>query len=98
MALTHQIIFLLALAFTFLQPAAAQANSDRNPSTLEAKSGADSLDRFAGTWEGKCQDGVTFVVMALHLNGTQLEGTISRRKHERKPQRSMRVSLGAPGA
>jgi len=77
MALTHQIIFLFALAFTFLQPAAAQATADRDRSTLDTKNGADSLDRFAGTWEGKCQDGATFVVMALHLNGTQLEGTIS---------------------
>ena len=63
---------ILALAFVFLQPAAAQERF-----TLDSKKGADSLDRFAGTWEGKCQDGATFVVIVLHLTGSQLEGTIS---------------------
>jgi len=71
-ALTHQITLLLALAFLFLQPAAAQERS-----TLDTKKGADSLERFAGTWEGKCQDGATFVVIVLQVNGTQIEGTVS---------------------
>ncbi len=73
-ALTQQITLLLALALAsvFLPPAAAQERS-----TLDTKKGADSLDRFAGTWEGKCQDGATFVVVVLQVNGTQLEGTIS---------------------
>ncbi len=71
-ALTHQMIFVLSLAFAFLQPAAAQEKS-----TLDTKKGGDSLDRFAGTWEGKCQDGAPFVVIVLHLTGSQLEGTIS---------------------
>ena len=71
-ALTHRVALLLALAFVFLQPGAAQERS-----TLDTKKDADSLDRFAGTWEGKCKDGATFVVIVLHLNGTQLEGTIS---------------------
>jgi hypothetical protein len=73
-ALTHQITLLFALASTsvFLQPAAAQERS-----TLDTRKGADSLDRFAGTWEGKCQDGATFIVIVLHVNGTQIEGTVS---------------------
>ena len=71
-ALTHQITFLMAVALVFLQPAVAQERS-----TLDTKKGANSLERFTGTWEGKCQDGATFVVIILHLNGTQLEGTIS---------------------
>jgi hypothetical protein len=71
-ALTHHITFMLALALMFLQPAAAQ---DR--STLDTRKGTDSLDRFAGTWEGKCQDGATFIVIVLHVNGAQLEGTVS---------------------
>ena len=72
--LTHQIVSVLslALALVFLQPAAAQVRS-----TLDTKKGADSLERFVGTWEGKCQDGATFVVIVLHLTGSQLEGTIS---------------------
>jgi hypothetical protein len=36
-----------------------------------------SLDKFVGTWEGKCQDGRTFVVLALKQNGNQLAGTVS---------------------
>ena len=71
-ALTYHITFLLALAFIFLQPAAAQERS-----TLDTGKGADSLDRFAGTWEGKCQDGATFIVITLKLRGNQLEGTVS---------------------
>jgi len=72
--LTHQIasVLSLALALVFLQPAAAQVRS-----TLDTKKGADSLGRFAGTWEGKCQDGATFVVIVLHVTGSQFEGTIS---------------------
>ena len=71
-ALTHQITLLLTLALVFLHPAAAQERS-----TLDTKKGADSLDRFAGTWEGTCQDGATFVVIILHVNGDQLEGAVS---------------------
>jgi hypothetical protein len=37
----------------------------------------DSLARFAGTWEGTCQDGRTFVVLTLQVNQNQLDGTVS---------------------
>jgi hypothetical protein len=62
----------LGLVLEFLQPAAAQERS-----TPDTKKSANSIDRFADTWEGKCQDGATFVVVVLQVNGTQLEGTIS---------------------
>jgi pimeloyl-ACP methyl ester carboxylesterase len=41
------------------------------------KDGRGSLQRFVGTWEGKCQDGATFVLVDLQLNGGQLGGTVS---------------------
>jgi len=68
---TYRAIFLLALAFQ-LSPA-THASSDQSV----PKEGGDSLQKFAGTWEGKCQDGATFVVVVLKVNGTQLEGTVS---------------------
>lgn len=44
---------------------------------LATKEKQDSPEKFAGTWEGKCQDGATFVVVGLQLNKAQLEGTVS---------------------
>jgi pimeloyl-ACP methyl ester carboxylesterase len=41
------------------------------------KDGGASLQKFVGTWEGKCQDGATFVVVDLQPNGAQLRGTVS---------------------
>ena len=41
------------------------------------KGGGASLQNFVGVWEGKCQDGATFVVVDLQLNGAQLGGTVS---------------------
>ena len=70
-ALTHRAIFLLA--FAFLLSAATYASRDQSA----LKEGGDSLQRFAGTWEGKCQDGATFVVIVLQVKGTHLEGTVS---------------------
>jgi hypothetical protein len=49
----------------------------QDKSGLAAKEKGDSLERFAGTWEGQCQDGATFVVVALQLNKAQLGGTVS---------------------
>ena len=37
----------------------------------------DSILKYAGTWEGKCQDGRTFVVLALYPEGDRLAGTVS---------------------
>ena len=77
--LTHQItlLFALALVLVFLQPAAAHDTPSQEGSTLDTKKAADSLERFVGTWEGRCQDGRTFVVVTLHRNGDQLGGTVS---------------------
>lgn len=36
-----------------------------------------SLGRFAGTWEGKCQDGRTFVLLTLKQDSNRLNGTVS---------------------
>lgn len=44
---------------------------------LAAKEQGDSPEKFVGAWEGKCQDGETFVVVALRFSEAQLEGTVS---------------------
>ena len=42
------------------------------------KNATASLHRFVGVWEGKCQDGATFVVVDLQQQGgAQLAGTVS---------------------
>jgi len=61
-------IFLLALAF--LQPLTQLAAQEKSTS-------ADSIERFAATWEGKCQDGTTFVVLTLQANGSHIDGSVS---------------------
>ena len=42
-----------------------------------APTNEDSLAKFAGTWQGKCQDGRTFVVLNLQSKGDQMAGAIS---------------------
>jgi len=63
--LTRLLIPLLATQIAFV-PAFAQQHQSSN-----------SLQKFAGNWEGKCQDGRTFVVLSLLMVGDKLEGTIS---------------------
>jgi hypothetical protein len=72
-AFTRCAAFLLA--FAFLQPLTPLPAQEKP--TVTTKEGADSLDNFAGTWEGKCRDGATFVVVILKVNGTNLDGTVS---------------------
>jgi len=55
-----------------LTPQRAQETSG-----VAAKKGGVSLERFVGIWEGRCQDGATFVVVALQADKTQLGGTVS---------------------
>ena len=42
-----------------------------------AASDSDSVEKFVGTWEGKCQDDRTFVIVSLKENEKQLTGTVS---------------------
>jgi hypothetical protein len=35
------------------------------------------MQKFVGTWEGKCQDGRTFVVLVLRSTGDQVSGNVS---------------------
>jgi hypothetical protein len=58
------LIFLLGLTALYYSAAAQQPNQA-------------SLSQFAGTWQGQCQDGRTFVVLAVQLRGNQLDGTVS---------------------
>lgn len=71
-ALLHRTVRLLALAF--LQVAAAPTWAAPELSTAES---IDSPERFAGTWEGGCQDGATSIVIVLRAAGSQLKGRVS---------------------
>jgi hypothetical protein len=57
-------------AFLLLALTAARPSANTPP-------GQDSLAKLAGTWKGTCQDGGTFVVLDLQLNGNQLVGSVS---------------------
>ena len=65
-AVIRTLIFLIA----------AQALSNHAPAQ-QARTSNNSLQKFAGKWEGKCQDGRTFVVLALEMTNEQLGGTVS---------------------
>lgn len=67
--LRHSLFFFAGLLFLSLgvHPLSAQ----------QPKSDQDSLAKFAGTWEGKCQDGRTFVVLTLRVIEQQAGGTVS---------------------
>lgn len=58
----------VALTFSFLQ-----SQPDKHSPSPEVM----SLAKFAGTWRGECQDGRTFVVVALKQEGAQMGGTVS---------------------
>ena len=75
----------LFLAFALLSPGLKSA---RNFINLQGLAGVrltaanlagdnDSLDKFVGTWEGKCQDNRAFVILSLKENDKQLSGTVS---------------------
>lgn len=68
--MTNFCAFCTALALTFSFP---QSQPDKHSPSPEVT----SLARFAGTWKGECQDGRTFVVVALRQNGNQFGGTVS---------------------
>lgn len=68
-------IFLMNFAFS--QFLALFAAPNLQQSSRDAEKAKDSIARFVGTWEGKCQDRRTFVVVSLRPNGNQLDGTVS---------------------
>jgi hypothetical protein len=74
-ALAHSMILLAALALP--QFLALPVSAGEEPSAVQADASKDSAGKFSGTWEGKCQDGRTFVVVALQMNGSQIGGTVS---------------------
>lgn len=37
----------------------------------------DTIQKYTGRWESKCQDGRTFVVVDLRAEGSQVNGTVS---------------------
>jgi len=43
-------------------------------SAQQPQPSSNGLAKFAGTWEGTCQDGRTFVAIVLRLSGGQLVG------------------------
>jgi hypothetical protein len=71
------LAFTSAFLFVFagLHLALAQ-ESTSSKSNLSATANS-PFESFAGTWEGKCQDQKTFVVVDLRPSGTGLNGTIS---------------------
>jgi hypothetical protein len=73
--LTRSLIF--AIALTLFAAASVYASPNQESSTAEANQAKDSLAKLAGTWEGKCQDGRTFVVVVLEVNESKLGGTVS---------------------
>ena len=74
-SLTRSMIFSLAL--TLSPMASLHPWPNQEPSTAEANKAKDSLATIAGTWEGKCEDGRTFVVVVLEVNENKLGGTVS---------------------
>ncbi|HXW13450.1 MAG TPA: hypothetical protein VEN79_02985 [Terriglobia bacterium] len=73
--LTRSMIFSIAL--TLSPMASLYAWPNQEPPTAEASKAKGSRAKLAGTWEGKCQDGRTFVVVVLEVNENKLGGTVS---------------------
>jgi hypothetical protein len=47
------------------------------PLSAQTDDAAPSIESFAGTWTGLCQDGKVFVILSLHVVSNKVEGTIS---------------------
>jgi hypothetical protein len=73
--LSGGIFCILALALASHLPLHLLAKSEQ--ANTNAAKANDSLLKYPGTWEGKCQDGRTFVVLALRAEGDHLAGTVS---------------------
>jgi hypothetical protein len=65
----------LALALLFRPSPQLLAKSEQ--ANTQSEHPKPSILKYAGTWEGKCQDGRTFVVLALRAEGDHLAGTVS---------------------
>ncbi len=73
--LSWGVILLTCLSLWHTAPHLVSAS--RQQSAVQSDNAKDSLQRFAGTWEGKCQDGRTFVVLVLRSIDNKLDGTVS---------------------
>jgi hypothetical protein len=47
------------------------------PLSAQTDAAAVSIESFAGTWTGLCQDGKPFVILSLHVVSNKIEGTVS---------------------
>lgn len=72
--LTWGTIFLLTFVLWQIAPLHVLANPQQDVQRNDDK---DSIQMFTGTWEGKCQDGRTFVVLVLQSTDNQIGGTVS---------------------
>ncbi len=73
--LSRGVFCATALALISYLPLHVLAKSE--PANTQSANAQNSVLKYAGTWEGKCQDGRTFVVLALHAESDQLAGTVS---------------------
>jgi hypothetical protein len=73
--LTHSMVF--AIVWALFPMASVHASPNQESSTAVANQAKDSLAKLAGTWEGKCQDRRTFVVVVLEVNQSKVGGTVS---------------------
>jgi hypothetical protein len=68
---------LFAIALTLFPMASVYALPNQESSTAKANQAKDSPAKLAGTWEGKCQDGRTFIVVVLEVSDGKVGGTVS---------------------
>ena len=73
--LSRGVFCVLALALIAYLPLHLLAKSEQVNAQSAKEQG--SILKYAGAWEGKCQDGRTFVVLVLRADGDQLAGTVS---------------------
>lgn len=65
------------LALALLSRPSFQFLAKSELATTQSQHSKSSILKYAGTWEGKCQDGRTFVVLSLRVEGEQIAGTVS---------------------
>jgi hypothetical protein len=64
----------ILVVWSFLTAAVAPNSAFGNMTTDSEET---AVSRFIGTWQGKCQDGKTFVLLDIRQSRDQVDGTVS---------------------
>jgi len=94
--MTRSLVMKTVLVLAMVGVHSLSAQPTTQQTTNSPAAATNPFDSFVGTWEGKCQDDRTFVVLDLKASGNQLEGTVSIGNMHGDDQGACRLVLNPP--